>query len=186
MTGTQVKRSIFVYNWKAIEISGRLAPQTLGFPWFRRLLASKCLSPRDSHTQLLEQTGPSCPTDIVSITFPPQQPPALPPNPHLATQSTPAHHGSYPVLFGPPLPEKSQPRTSHQSPGPPDPASSPGTLWQPAEQPTALPNKRNAQPGLATRLCWWRLGVSPGHPENSSRRLRHERVGAAEADGTGF
>lgn len=119
MTGTQVKRSIFVCNWKAIEISGRLAPQTRGFPWFRRLLASKCLSPRDSHTQLLEQTGRSCPTDIVSITFPPQQPPALPPSPHLATQSTPAHHGSYPVLFGPPLPEKSQPRTSHQSPGPP-------------------------------------------------------------------
>lgn len=68
MTGTQVKLFIFVYDCKAIEISGTPAPQTQGFLWFRRPPASTCMAPCDSRADRL-----SCPADCVSNTSPPQQ-----------------------------------------------------------------------------------------------------------------
>lgn len=134
-------------------ISGTLAPQRQGCPWSRRPLASRRLSPRDSHTQRLEQTGLSCHADGVRSRPHPSSL-RLAPNPRLSTLC----HGASPVLFGPPLKRD----TSPQAPRP------------------RLPHRghcggRPTCPGLVHHSCWWRSGASPRHPENGSRRLRQEQ-----------
>lgn len=173
-----------------IKISGAPAPRTQGFLWFRRPLDSTCLSPCDSHTRLPEQTGLSRSATLLAPRPHPAasrpHPGSLPPCLRMLTFPPGPHHGSYPVLLRPPLPEKVQPQTSCRSPGPPTLPSSPGTPWPPAGLPTALANKHDAQPGLVARLCWGRVGGSPRHPGISRRRLRRDRRPAAEADGEGL